>query len=69
MEELAKQAEPIAHTRWLVSADVDEHLEQLRTYLDYGFNHLVFHFPGEDQLAAIERYGKLILPRLRELYG
>ena len=69
MEELAKGAEPIAHKRWLVSSDVDEHLEQLKTYLDYGFTHLVFHFPGEDQEAAIERYGELILPRLRERYG
>ena len=69
MEELAKEAEPIAHKRWLVSSDVDEHLEQLRTYLDYGFTHLVFHFPGEDQEAAIARYGELILPRLRERYG
>jgi coenzyme F420-dependent glucose-6-phosphate dehydrogenase len=69
MEELAREAEPIAHKRWLVSSDVEEHLEQLKTYLDYGFTHLVFHFPGEDQLAAIERYGKLILPRLREQYG
>ena len=70
MEELAgKAAEPIAHTRWLVSDDVDEHLEQLAIYLDYGFTHLVFHFPGEDQEAAIARYGELILPRLRERYG
>jgi coenzyme F420-dependent glucose-6-phosphate dehydrogenase len=69
MEELARQAEPIAHTRWLVSGDVDEHLEQIRTYLDYGFTHLVFHFPGEDQEAEIARYGKLILPRLRERFA
>ena len=65
----AKAAEPIAHKRWLVSADVDEHLEQIAPYLDYGFTHLVFHFPGEDQEAAIARYGELILPRLRERFG
>jgi coenzyme F420-dependent glucose-6-phosphate dehydrogenase len=52
-----------------VSSDADEHLEQIQTYLDYGFTHLVFHFPGDDQLAAIERYGKLILPRIRERNG
>src|SRR5215204_4281032 len=52
----AKVAEPYAHTRWLVSDDPDEHLEQLATYLDYGFNHLVFHFPGPDQEGAIARY-------------
>ena len=69
MEALAKEAEPYAHRRWLVSADVDEHLEQIATYVAYGFDHLVFHFPGEDQEAAIARYGEVILPRLRARFG
>ena len=69
MEALAKEAEPYAHRRWLVSADPEEHLEQVAPYLAYGFNHLVFHFPGPDQEAAIARYGELILPRLRERFG
>jgi coenzyme F420-dependent glucose-6-phosphate dehydrogenase len=69
MEVAAKAAEPVAHTRWLVSADPDEHVEQVRTYVEYGFTHLVFHFPGEDQEAAIARYGELILPRLRARFG
>ncbi|TFG67993.1 MAG: glucose-6-phosphate dehydrogenase (coenzyme-F420) [Thermomicrobiales bacterium] len=65
MERLAKGVEEIAHRRWLVSADVDQHIEQIATYIDYGFDHLVFHFPGPDQEAAIARYGERILPRLR----
>jgi coenzyme F420-dependent glucose-6-phosphate dehydrogenase len=69
MEALAKEAEPYAHKRWLVSSDPDEHVEQIAPYLGYGFNHLVFHFPGEAQEAAIARYGKLILPRLRARFG
>lgn len=69
MEALAKEAEPYAHTRWLVASDPDEHVEQIAPYLGYGFNHLVFHFPGEDQEAAITRYGELILPRLRARFG
>jgi coenzyme F420-dependent glucose-6-phosphate dehydrogenase len=69
MEEAAKLAEPYAHRRWMVSADVDEHLEQIAQYVGYGFNHLVFHFPGPDQEAAMARYGELILPRLRERFG
>ena len=56
MEVLAKEAEPYAHTRWLVSADPDEHVEQIAPYIGWGFNHLVFHFPGEAQLEAIDRY-------------
>ena len=34
MEGRGKEAEPYAHKRWLVSDDPDEHLEQLRPYLD-----------------------------------
>ena len=69
MEILAKGVEDIAHKRWLVSYDPDEHVEQVATYVGYGFDHLVFHFPGNDQEAAIARYGELILPRLRERFG
>jgi coenzyme F420-dependent glucose-6-phosphate dehydrogenase len=69
LEIAAKEAEPYAHRRWLVAADPEEHIEQIRPYLEYGFTHLVFHFPGDDQLAAIARYGEQILPRLRERFG
>jgi len=68
MERLAKTVEDVAHRRWLVSSDPDEHVEQIATYIDYGFDHLVFHFPGNDQEAAIARYEELILPRLRARY-
>ena len=69
MERLAAGVEDIAHRRWLISADPDEHVEQVATYIGYGFDHLVFHFPGNDQEAAIARYGELILPRLRARFG
>ena len=69
MEAAAKEAEPYAYKRWLVSSDPDEHVEQVAPYVGYGFNHLVFHFPGEHQEAAIQRYGELILPRLRARFG
>ena len=69
MERLAKTVEGVAHRRWLVSSDPDEHVEQIATYVDYGFDHLVFHFPGDDQEAAIARYEELILPRLRARFG
>jgi coenzyme F420-dependent glucose-6-phosphate dehydrogenase len=69
MERLAIEAEPFAHKRWLVSSDPDEHIEQIAPYLAYGFNHLVFHFPGKDQEAAIKRYGDVILPHLRARFG
>ena len=69
MERLAKEAEPYAHRRWLVSGDPDEHVDQIAPYIDYGFNHLVFHFPGNAQEAAVARYGEVILPRLRARFG
>ena len=69
MERLAKGVEEMAYRRWLVSSDPDEHIEQVATYIDYGFDHLVFHFPGNDQEGAIARYAELILPRLRARFG
>ena len=69
MERLARTVEDVAHRRWLVSSDPDEHIEQLRPYLDLGFNHLVFHSPGEGQARFIELYGAQILPRIRERWA
>jgi coenzyme F420-dependent glucose-6-phosphate dehydrogenase len=66
MERLAKTVEDVAHRRWLVSSDPDEHIEQLRPYLDLGFNHLVFHSPGDGQARFLELYGAQILPRIRQ---
>jgi coenzyme F420-dependent glucose-6-phosphate dehydrogenase len=69
MERLAKDVEDVAHRRWLVSDDPDEHVEQIRPYIEWGFTHLVFHFPGEDQERSQALYAEEILPRLRERFG
>ena len=53
--------------RFIVSTDPDEHVEKIKTYVDLGFNHLVFHAPGPDQASFLRRYGDEILPRLRAL--
>jgi len=53
--------------RFIVSTDPDEHVEKIKSYLDRGFNHLVYHAPGPDQAKFLELYGKEILPRLRAL--
>ena len=70
MERLAAQL-PIekAASRWLVSDDPDEHVDQIRQYVDLGFTHLVFHGPGTDQERFIRAYGEEILPRLRAAFG
>ncbi|RYE87451.1 MAG: glucose-6-phosphate dehydrogenase (coenzyme-F420) [Hyphomicrobiales bacterium] len=68
MERLAA-ALPIERVakRWIVSSDPDEHVAAIKTYIDYGFDHLVFHAPGTDQSRFIKLYAEHILPRLRKL--
>lgn len=58
-----------AASRWIVSTDPDEHVERLRPYLSLGFNHLVFHAPGPDQMGFLKQYSELVLPRLRKQFG
>jgi coenzyme F420-dependent glucose-6-phosphate dehydrogenase len=67
MEALA-DALPIERvaTRWIVSTDPDEHVEQIWQYIEMGFRHLVFHAPGPDQPRFIDLYRRHIIPRLRE---
>jgi coenzyme F420-dependent glucose-6-phosphate dehydrogenase len=69
MERQARSVEDVAYRRWLVSDDPDEHIEQLRPYLELGFNHLVFHAPGEGQTRFLELYGSQILPRIRDRWS
>lgn len=68
MERLAAEL-PIERVakRWIVSSDPDEHVAAIRTYIDYGFDHLVFHAPGPDQSRFLRLYAEHILPRLRAL--
>ena len=65
MEKRAKAGEAKAHTRFIVSTDPEEHVAKVRQYVEWGFTHLVFHFPGKDQERAMRLYAKDILPRLR----
>ncbi len=66
MERLA-DALPVerAAQRWIVSSDADEHVARIKSYIDLGFTHLVFHAPGDDQARFIRLYAEQILPRLR----
>ncbi|HEY4385875.1 MAG TPA: glucose-6-phosphate dehydrogenase (coenzyme-F420) [Ktedonobacteraceae bacterium] len=70
--EMEKKAETVAdqaHRRWLVSSDPEEHIEQIRPYIELGFTHLVFHAPGDDQSRFLKLYSKEILPRLKQRWG
>ncbi len=70
MERLAA-ALPIERVakRWIVSSDPDDHVTAIKTYIDYGFDHLVFHAPGTDQSRFLKLYAEQILPRLRRITG
>jgi coenzyme F420-dependent glucose-6-phosphate dehydrogenase len=57
-----------AASRWIVSDDVDQHIEQIKPYIDLGFTHLVFHAPGPDQERFLHLYADEVLPRLRKQF-
>ncbi|MGH2406861.1 MAG: glucose-6-phosphate dehydrogenase (coenzyme-F420) [Candidatus Limnocylindrales bacterium] len=70
MERLASElSTERAASRFLVSGDPDEHVEQIRPYIELGFTNLIFHAPGNDQSRFLKAYGEQILPRLRERWG
>jgi coenzyme F420-dependent glucose-6-phosphate dehydrogenase len=56
-------------SRWIVSADPDEHVERIAWYLDLGFDHLVFHAPGPDQARFLRLYAEQVVPKLRARSG
>jgi coenzyme F420-dependent glucose-6-phosphate dehydrogenase len=68
LERLA-DALPVERTasRWIVSTDAEEHVAQIKFYVDLGFTHLVFHAPGPDQVRFLELYSEKVLPLLRKL--
>lgn len=70
MEKLA-DALPLerAMSRWIVSDDPDEHIEQIAPYIELGFSHLVFHAPGPDQERFMRLYAKEVLPRIRKKFS
>jgi coenzyme F420-dependent glucose-6-phosphate dehydrogenase len=69
MERLADAAADRAHSRFIVSDDPAEVVEKIGWYVDLGFDHLVFHAPGEDQRRFLEQFCADVLPRLRERFS
>lgn len=54
---------------WIVSPDPKEHAEKIMKFIELGFFHLVFHYPGSDQENFLRLYADQVLPRLRAKYG
>ena len=65
--EKAADALPIEQiaSRWIVGSDPDAVVAEIRTYIDAGLNHLVFHDPRDDQRKFLELFERDIAPRLR----
>jgi len=70
MERLA-DAQPAerAASRFIVSDDPEEVVEQIGVYVDLGFTELVLHHPGDDQRRALELFARDVLPRLRDRFS
>jgi coenzyme F420-dependent glucose-6-phosphate dehydrogenase len=68
-EDFANMAKLVAlkdfENRILISADLDEHVEQLQKFLDMRFDEIYLHNVGRDQAAFISTFGERVLPRLR----
>jgi coenzyme F420-dependent glucose-6-phosphate dehydrogenase len=65
MERLADANRDRASSRFIVSDDPADMAERIGTYIDLGFDELVFHFPGEDQARSLELFSHDVLPLLR----
>lgn len=67
--ERAADALPIEQiaSRWIVGSDPEVVVAAIAQYVDAGFNHLVFHAPGNDQRRFLELFERDIAPRLRAL--
>ncbi|OYO07250.1 glucose-6-phosphate dehydrogenase (coenzyme-F420) [Enemella evansiae] len=68
MEEAA-DALPIEQVakRWIVASTPEQAIEGLKFYTDLGFNHLVFHAPGDDQSRFLTTFSEQVMAGAREL--
>ena len=65
--ERAADALPIERIakRWIIGTDPDAVVAEIGQYIDWGFNHLVFHAPGHDQRRFMTLFENELAPRLR----
>lgn len=69
MEAAADKILDRASSRFIVSDDADEVVEKIAPYVEVGFNHLVFHGPGEDQERFLRGFCTDVLPKLHDRFG
>jgi coenzyme F420-dependent glucose-6-phosphate dehydrogenase len=69
MERLADENVDRAHTRFIVSSDPEEVVQQIATYVDLGFDELLLHAPGPDQNRFLDQFGADVLPLMRDRWS
>jgi coenzyme F420-dependent glucose-6-phosphate dehydrogenase len=69
MEAAADKILDRAPSRFIVSNDPDEVVAKLEPYVEVGFEHLVFHAPGDDQERFLRQFTADVLPRIRDRFG
>ncbi len=65
LERIADANPGIAQSRFIVSNDPEEVVERIGYYVALGFDHLVFHAPGEDQMRFLDQFAADVVPLLR----
>jgi coenzyme F420-dependent glucose-6-phosphate dehydrogenase len=65
LERLADANLDRAPSRFIVSSDPEDCAERIWAYAELGFDHLVFHAPGDDQRRFLEQFSQDVLPLLR----
>jgi coenzyme F420-dependent glucose-6-phosphate dehydrogenase len=65
LERLADANADRAATRFIVSSDPSEVAQGIETYVRLGFDHLVFHAPGNDQERFLTQFSRDVLPLVR----
>jgi len=69
LERLAYENPGIAQRRFIVTNDPDECAERIGDYVGLGFDHLLFHAPGDDQSRFLEQFCADVAPRLRDRFS
>jgi len=68
MERIADANLDQAPSRFICSADSEEVVEKIATYVELGFEELLLHAPGADQSRFLEEFGADVLPLMRDRF-
>jgi coenzyme F420-dependent glucose-6-phosphate dehydrogenase len=68
MERVADANLDQAPSRFICSADPEEVVERIATYVELGFEELLLHAPGADQSRFLEEFGADVLPLMRDRF-